>query len=154
MKAKWITFLLTFFSYGLLHAVRRSLSSLKYALNSPPYAFSPLFLGVLDMLVLISLATSLVILGPRIINHGPIKLLDFSMACLSIVLGVLGFVLIVAVTSGFPYIMMYLLVGLCLCVGWPSCIYVPLEIARSFPFNSKKGSPSHFGLAVPSSETL
>jgi hypothetical protein len=139
MKAKWITFLLTFLSYGLLHAVRRSLSSLKYALNSPPYTFSPLFLGVLDMLVLISLATSLVVLGPKIINHGPIKLLDFSMICLSIVLGVLGFILIVDITTGFPYIVVYLLVGLCLCVGWPSCIYVDLLIVRSFLCSFKKG---------------
>jgi hypothetical protein len=39
MGEKWWVFLLTFLSYSLIHAVRTAWSSLKYALNSPPYAF-------------------------------------------------------------------------------------------------------------------
>ena len=71
MKVKWRVFLLTFLSYGVIHAIRRTLSSLKYFLNSIPYNFAPLFLGVLDMLVFITLAISLNIFGPKIVSLGP-----------------------------------------------------------------------------------
>ena len=66
MDSKWKIFLLTFLSYSLIHAVRTSWSSLKYVLNSPPYGFSAVFLGTLDMIVLLLLAVSLNLFGPKI----------------------------------------------------------------------------------------
>lgn len=72
MKDKWKIFCLTFLSYSLIHAVRRALSSLKYTLNSPPSGFSPMFLGTLDMMVLIPMAIGIVVLGPRVVNQKPL----------------------------------------------------------------------------------
>lgn len=63
---KWKVFILTFISYSLIHSVRTAWSSLKYALNSAPYAFEPFYLGVLDMVVLITLAVCLNVFGPMI----------------------------------------------------------------------------------------
>lgn len=66
VDVKWKIFALTFVTYSMIHGVRTSWSSLKYTLNSPPYSFSPVFLGTLDMSVLIALAVSLNLFGPRI----------------------------------------------------------------------------------------
>ena len=63
---KWRIFGITFVTYSMIHAVRTSWSCLKYTLNSAPYAFSPVFLGTLDMAVLITLAVSLNLFGPKV----------------------------------------------------------------------------------------
>jgi hypothetical protein len=68
MQTKWKIFALTFTSYALIHAVRTSWSSLKYSLNSPPFGFSPIFLGALDMFVLLILAVFLNALGPKAVR--------------------------------------------------------------------------------------
>ena len=57
-------FLVTFCSYACIHSSRTAWSALKYPLTSPPFSFSPVFLGSLDMLVVLSLAVSLNIFGP------------------------------------------------------------------------------------------
>jgi hypothetical protein len=66
MHNKWKTFILTFLTYSLIHSVRTSWSSLKFILNSAPYNFSVVFLGTLDMIVLLVLAISLNLFGPKI----------------------------------------------------------------------------------------
>ena len=68
MIIKWRIFLLTFASYALIHAVRTSWSSLKYSLNSQPFGFSPVFLGALDMFVLLTLAVCLNTFGPKAVR--------------------------------------------------------------------------------------
>jgi len=71
MEARWKVFIITFISYSLVHASRTSWSSLKYTLNSTPFSFSPVYLGTLDMMVLIALAFALVLFGPLVVSRGP-----------------------------------------------------------------------------------
>ncbi len=130
MKAKWKIFLLTFLSYALIHAVRTSWSSLKYVLNLQPFAFSPLFLGVLDMCVLVMLALSLNILGPRCVSFGPKKSLQRGVLGLCVIVFLLGLFLLAEITVKYPYAIIYPLVGILSCVGWPTCIYVNRCILR------------------------
>lgn len=91
---KWKIFLLTFLTYSLIHGVRTSWASLKYILNSAPYSFSPLFLGTLDMAVLLALAVSLNLMGPLIEKSGPKLFLLRGLICLSILLVVIGILLL------------------------------------------------------------
>ena len=124
-------FIITFLSYGLIHAARTSWSSLKYTMNSPPFLFSPLFLGTLDMLVLLSLAVSLNLFGPKVVNNGPKEYLQKGMLAVSLVVLTIGLLLFFTVTREFLYAMIYPFVGIFSCVGWPACIYVPLPSPRS-----------------------
>jgi hypothetical protein len=139
MRAKWKTFCLTFLSYGLIHAVRRSLSSLKYTLNSPPSAFSPMFLGTLDMTVLVSLAIAIVVLGPKVVNQGAFVSLRNGMIFLCVFLILLGIVLLFDPTSAFPYILLYPIIGFFSFVGWPTCIYVNILSTQMLSLFFKKG---------------
>ena len=68
-------------------------------MNSPPYSFSPVFLGTLDMLVLIILAISLNLFGPKVVSGGPKQYLLKGMIGLSIVVIVLGLFLFFTVES-------------------------------------------------------
>ena len=90
MQSKWKVFIATFFSFALIHGARTSWSSLKYTMNSPPYSFSPVFLGTLDMLVLIALAVALNLFGPKVVSGGPKQYLQKGMIAISIVLTILG----------------------------------------------------------------
>jgi sugar phosphate permease len=126
MQAKWKIFVVTFFSYALIHASRTSWSSLKYTMNSPPYSFSPVFLGTLDMLVLVVLAIALNLFGPKVVSGGPREYLRKGMVALSIVVTSLGLLLYFTVKMEALYALVYPLVGLCSFVGWPACIYVLL----------------------------
>ena len=125
MQTKWKIFIITFFSYALIHAARTSWSSLKYTMNSPPYSFSPVFLGTLDMLVLVVLAIALTFFGPKVVSGGPREYLRKGMVALSIVVISLGLLLYFNVTNEIIYALVYPLVGLFSVVGWPACIYVP-----------------------------
>jgi hypothetical protein len=81
----------------MIHAVRTSWSSLKYTLNSPPYGFSPVFLGTLDMAILISLAISLNLFGPKIEGYGTKSILLKSLLGLSGILFMLGLMILMKV---------------------------------------------------------
>jgi sugar phosphate permease len=122
---KWQVFLLTFVSYSLIHSVRTAWSSLKYALNSAPYSFEPIFLGSLDMVVLIILAVSLNLFGPMIEKLGAKTFLQRGILFLAAIVGLIGLLLLAQVSSKLPYSILYPLVGLASCVGWPACIFVP-----------------------------
>ena len=124
MDSKWKIFLLTFLSYSLIHAVRTSWSSLKYVLNSPPYGFSAVFLGTLDMIVLLLLAVSLNLFGPKIEEYGPKKFLIRGMIALCLILFLVSILLIEKVSAIWPYAIIYPLVGIFSCVGWPACLFV------------------------------
>lgn len=138
MKTKWKIFALTFCSYALIHAVRTSWSSLKYVLNLQPFAFSPLFLGVLDMCVLVMLAVSLNVLGPRCVAYGPKKSLQRGIFGLCVIVLLLGIFLLAEITVKYPYAIIYPLVGILSCVGWPACIYVNRGILRYYRFILRK----------------
>jgi sugar phosphate permease len=121
---KWKVFALTFVSYALIHAVRTAWSSLKYSLNSAPYAFEPFFLGILDMVVLLILAVSLNIFGPMIEKLGAKKYLMKGMLLLAVIMALIGLLLLGHVTYRLPYAILYPIVGIGSCVGWPACIFV------------------------------
>jgi len=154
MHEKWKIFALTFLSYSLIHAVRTAWSSLKYSLNSPPYAFSPLFLGTLDMIVLLTLAISLNLLGPTIEKLGPKRFLLRGIFGLITILGMLGLLLIFKVSARWPYALLYPLVGVCSCVGWPACIFVPSSIFRFYLNIFKKVWLFRFGMEAHNLEIL
>ena len=123
---KWKVFGLTLISYSLIHAVRTSWSSLKYVLNSAPYAFQPFFLGVLDMIVLLTLALSLNLFGPKIEQLGAKTFLLKGMLLLAVIMALLGLLLLLKVSAQLPYTILYTVVGFASCVGWPASIFVLL----------------------------
>ena len=123
-------FLVTFCSYACIHSSRTAWSALKYPLTSPPFSFSPVFLGSLDMLVVLSLAVSLNIFGPSFASR-PKKHLMRGIILLAVVLVIIGILLYLEVASPVPYLLLYPLVGVASCVGWPTCIYVPPHLGRS-----------------------
>ena len=152
MKTKWKVFLITFLSYSFIQASRTSWSTLKYTLNSSPFVFSPVYLGTLDMLVLVTLAISLVLLGPKIVRGGPSSYLRKGIMSISIVIAILGLCLLFNVTSRYLYLLIYPLVGLFSCVGWPSCIYVLFYPFRFCPCTLKKELYSLCGMAASNLE--
>lgn len=124
ISERWKVFAITFLTYALVHSARTSWSSLKYALNSPPYAFEPLYLGTLDMVVLIVLAISLNIFGPMIEKLGAKEFLMKGLVFLAVLLTLLGLLLLMEVENGLPYSIIYPLIGVGSCVGWPACIFI------------------------------
>ncbi len=104
--------------------MRTAWSSLKYALNSAPYAFEPFYLGVLDMVVLITLAVSLNIFGPMIEKLGAKSFLLKGMLLLAALMMLIGIFLLANVSSHLPYTILYPIVGFGSCVGWPASIFV------------------------------
>jgi sugar phosphate permease len=150
ISERWKVFAITFLTYALVHSARTSWSSLKYALNSPPYAFEPLYLGTLDMVVLIVLAISLNIFGPMIEQLGAKEFLMKGLVFLAVLLTLLGLLLLMEVENGWPYSIIYPLIGVGSCVGWPACIFVYHFVCRSSPNISKKDWHFHCGLVARS----
>ena len=151
---RWKVFIITFITYAFVHSARTSWSSLKYALNSPPYAFEPLYLGTLDTVVLIVLAISLNIFGPMIEKLGAKAFLMKGLIFLAVLLTLLGFLLLLEIENGWPYSIIYPLIGVGSCVGWPACIFVYIFLCRYFQNIFKKDWPFLFGLAARNLEIL
>jgi hypothetical protein len=57
------------------------------------------------------------------------------------------------VTVRWPYAVLYPLVGICSCVGWPACIFVPILLRRFFLNISKKAWLFHSGMEALNSGT-
>jgi sugar phosphate permease len=105
------------------------------------------------MVVLIILAVSLNLFGPMIEKLGAKAFLQKGLLFLAAVIGLIGLLLLGQVSSKWPYSVLYPLVGVGSCVGWPACIFVPLLPDRSSRDTSKKDWPFPYGLAVRNSET-
>lgn len=134
MEPKWKVFIFTFLSYTLVHASRTAWSSLKYTLNSTPFSFSPVYLGTLDMMVLVALATTLVLFGPKVVTGGPKEYLQKGMIVVSLILTVLGIMLLFNVTARYSYLIVYPFVGVFSFVGWPACLYVHISVIEDLIF--------------------
>jgi len=152
MENKWKIFALTFLSWSVIHSIRTAWSSLKYILNSPPYGFSAVFLGTLDMVVLFTFAITLNLFGPRIEKYGPKKFLLRGMMGLTVIVVLLGILLCFTVTLSSPYAILYPLVGICSCVGWPACLFVICILLRFFLNIFKREWSFRYGMGVPNLE--
>lgn len=81
--------------------------------------------GVIDMLVVFTLAISLSTLGHKVEHYGAKKCLLIGMILLIVITTILGILLVEDVTSQFLYIALYGFgVGIFSATGWPSCLYV------------------------------
>lgn len=104
------------------------------------------------MVVLIILAISLNLFGPMIEKLGAKAFLQKGLLFLAGIMGLIGLLLLGQVSWKLPYSILYPLVGIGSCVGWPACIFVPHSSYRSSRNTSKRDWPSHYGLVVRSSE--
>ncbi len=106
------------------------------------------------MVVLIVLAISLNIFGPMIEKLGAKAFLMKGLVFLAVLLTLLGFLLILEIENGWPYSIIYPLIGVGSCVGWPACIFVLIVISR-FSLNIfKKDWLFRCGLVAHSLEIL
>lgn len=150
-------YLLTFITYALIHAVRTSWSYIKTYSQKEPLEFSTQFLGELDMTVLICLAVSLKTLGwvGEKIGYKSFLLIGMSYLTLSFML--MGVLQLVGIKLHWVYILLYAMVGVASCTGWPSCLSVHqylLRLSRSTTQLRKTASNFVFGTAAVNSEIL
>ena len=130
MTQRRLVFGLTFFSYALIHSVRTSWAYVKPYLQAPPISFDKRFLGILDMVCLLSLAVSLKLFGWIGDWIGYKLFLLVGMCCLTLAYLCTSLLLLADVNSWIVYVVMLSLVGLFSCPGWPSCLSVfpPLSL--------------------------
>lgn len=121
---KWGIYALTFLTYSLIHSVRTCWASLKTMLEGEPFLFQEEFLGILDMLVLFTLAIFLNIFG-HIVQKYPCRRILFPMLA-TIVLNMLCLFggLMGGLRSKLFYLVFYGSFGIVSCLGWPVCLYV------------------------------
>ena len=125
---KWIIYAVTFLTYSTIHSIRTCWSSLKPFLIHEPYNMNKPTLGVLDMLVLFTLAIGINVFGGFAEKYNCRKLLFGTMVGLIINLCVLGTFLLLGVTIEPLYITFYgLTMGFLSCMGWPVCLYVTIS---------------------------
>jgi sugar phosphate permease len=104
------------------------------------------------MVVLIILAVSLNLFGPMIEKLGAKAFLQKGLLFLAGVMTLIGLLLLGQVSSKLPYAILYPLVGVGSCVGWPACIFVPHPPSRSSRGTSRREWRSRCGRAARSSE--
>ena len=75
LSVKWRIYAITFLTYGFIHSIRTCWASLKPVLEEQPFNFGEEYLGVLDMIVLFTLAIFLNIFGHRVESYPSRKLL-------------------------------------------------------------------------------
>jgi sugar phosphate permease len=109
----WKVYILTFVTYALIHSVRTSWSYIK--------TFS---LGELDMIILICLAVSLKTLGWIGEKIGHKNFLLIGMSYLTMTFLLIGILQIVGINQHWVYILLYAMLGIASCTGWPSCLSV------------------------------
>lgn len=149
-------YVLTFITYALIHGVRTSWSYIKTYSQKEPLEFSTQFLGELDMIVLICLAVSLKTLGWIGEKIGYKNFLLIGMSYLTLSFMVMGILQFVGVKKHWVYIMLYAMVGVASCTGWPSCLSVliaPLRLSLSTTPPRKTALNSASGTDAASSET-
>ena len=96
---KWVIYAVTFLTYSTIHSIRTCWSSLKPFLIKAPYSMSKPTLGLLDMLVLFTLAIGINVFGGLAEKYNCRRLLFGTMIGLSINLCLLGFFLISGITE-------------------------------------------------------
>jgi sugar phosphate permease len=120
----WKVYILTFVTYALIHSVRTSWSYIKTFSQGDPLDFSTQFLGELDMIILICLAVSLKTLGWIGEKIGHKNFLLIGMSYLTMTFLLIGILQIVGINQHWVYILLYAMLGIASCTGWPSCLSV------------------------------
>lgn len=121
---KVVVFGLTFVSYALIHAVRISWAYVKPYLQQEPISFDKRFLGILDMICLLSLAVSLKVFGWIGDKIGYKLFLLIGMITLTLAFLIISVFLLFEIKNVVIYIFMLGLLGVFSCPGWPSCLSV------------------------------
>lgn len=123
-----LVYILTFLTYALIHSIRTANSYIKHDLHRAPLEFSPKFLGALDLTILATLSISLKTLGWIGESIGHKRFLIMGMSFLAILLLCSGFLQKEEYTEKWMYVVVYGLVGLASCPGWPSCLSVMIVL--------------------------
>ncbi len=76
------------------------------------------------MTVLICLAISLKTLGWLGDRIGHLNFLLIGMIYLALMFMLMGVLQLVGVMQHWPYVLLYAMVGIASCSGWPTCLYV------------------------------
>ena len=121
---KGLIFGLTFITYALIHAVRTSWAYVKPYLQQEPISFDKRFLGILDMVCLLSLAVNLKVFGWIGDRIGYKLFLLIGMVTLTLTYLLISLFLLYEIKNAMIYVFMLGLIGLFSCTGWPSCLSV------------------------------
>jgi len=125
----WRAYILTFVTYALIHAVRTSWSYIKTFSQAEPLNFSTQFLGELDMITLICLSVSLKTMGWIGEKIGHKNFLLIGMSYLTLAFMLVGILQIIGISQHWVYILLYAMLGIASCTGWPSCLSVLMFLA-------------------------
>lgn len=126
MVNKWLIYSATYSTYTLIHSVRTCWASLKTVFTDEPYEFSEKYLGILDMVVLFTIAVLLNIFGGQVERYSRRKLIFAIIIGLILDLFILFMLVVKQVTNRALYFFFYMLVGILSCLSWPICLYVLL----------------------------
>lgn len=94
MISKWVIYILTFLTYTLFHAVRAAWAGLKTTLYDAPFYYNEKYLGIIDMLVVLSLAITLTSFGHNVEIYGAKKCLIIGMIVLAILTAFIAILLL------------------------------------------------------------